>query len=267
MENEEDAKLVATIMIMVLALIVLIALRSIFKDVYNFLRVKAGTLNQQQKGILLKYQPYYNALSSDERRYFEYKVYQFLVHKHFVPRGMPQVSMEMKVLIAAAAVQITFKLPFAAFAHFRRILVYPDRYYSNINKRYHRGEVNARLGIIILSWKDFVEGYIQHRSGRNLGLHEMAHAVKLEGQGATGLDFMNPAAWKAWHHAAAKSMREDVEKGFFRNYAFTNRHEFFAVAVENFFERPRDFYRQKPELYQCLVNLLNQDPIKLLQNT
>jgi MtfA peptidase len=39
-----------------------------------------------------------------------------------------------------------------------------------------------------------------------------------------------------------------------------NEHEFFAVAVENFFERPQEFKNAIPELYAILIKLLNQDP-------
>jgi Mlc titration factor MtfA (ptsG expression regulator) len=43
-------------------------------------------------------------------------------------------------------------------------------------------------------------------------------------------------------------------------------HEFFSVAVENFFERPQEFKTILPELYSILAQLLRQDPIILYQN-
>ena len=53
------------------------------------------------------------------------------------------------------------------------------------------------------------------------------------------------------------------EKHFFRRYAFENIEEFFAVAVENFFERTQQFHQEQPELYRILVNLFKQDPLTL----
>jgi Mlc titration factor MtfA (ptsG expression regulator) len=50
---------------------------------------------------------------------------------------------------------------------------------------------------------------------------------------------------------------------FFREYACTNTHEFFAVAVEIFFERPEGFKNEFPDLYNVLVRLLNQDPLTI----
>jgi Mlc titration factor MtfA (ptsG expression regulator) len=51
----------------------------------------------------------------------------------------------------------------------------------------------------------------------------------------------------------------------FRPYACRNEHEFFSVAIENFFERPQRFQKQIPGLYVILTRLLGQDPLKLMQ--
>jgi MtfA peptidase len=45
-----------------------------------------------------------------------------------------------------------------------------------------------------------------------------------------------------------------------RAYAGTNQPEFFAVAVEYFFELPREFKQDLPELYAVLSAMLRQDP-------
>ncbi len=175
---------------------------------------------------------------------------------------MEEVTDEMKILISASAIQLTFGLNFSGFTHFRKILVYPNSYYSEISKKHHNGEVNPKMRLIIVSWRHFVSGYMNPDDGRNLGLHEMAHAVKLE-------DRIKPLirirAWREWYFYAEQHMHS-LERGkLFREYAFTNYHEFFAVAVENFFERPQDFQKLKPELYDVLVYLLRQDPIKKIK--
>ena len=53
------------------------------------------------------------------------------------------------------------------------------------------------------------------------------------------------------------------DQHFLRKYALTNKEEFFAVAVENFFERPAAFKTALPELYSILAKLLKQDPTVL----
>src|SRR5688572_446284 len=135
---------------------------------------------QLYKDILQKYFRYYQLLSPVNKGKFERKVCNFLYSKRFIPRNINEVTIEAKVLIAASAVQLTFGLPNIYLQHFDKILIYPNEYYSSVTKQYHKGEVNPRFGIIVLSWNNFVEGYIKPVDSVNLGLHEMAHALRLQ---------------------------------------------------------------------------------------
>jgi Mlc titration factor MtfA (ptsG expression regulator) len=54
------------------------------------------------------------------------------------------------------------------------------------------------------------------------------------------------------------------ESHFFRRYAFNNIEEFFAVAVENFFERPHQFRSELPHFYSLLARMFNQTPHTLI---
>lgn len=178
---------------------------------------------------------------------------------------MEKVTWEMKVLIAASAIQLTFGFPKVNLRFFRNILVFPESFYSKANEMYHKGEVNPRMKAIVLSWKDFVEGYLTS-DGRNLGLHEMAHALRLENTVMNGeYDFLDKDLLDQWEKQANETMLEINEgrESFFRKYGGVNNEEFFSVAVENFFERPIEFKEKHPKTYQTLCKLLRQDPVIL----
>jgi Mlc titration factor MtfA (ptsG expression regulator) len=55
-------------------------------------------------------------------------------------------------------------------------------------------------------------------------------------------------------------MQEGV-KNLLGDYAAVNYHEFWAVAVETFFDNPVRFKHELPELYEAMARLLNQDPL------
>lgn len=222
---------------------------------------------QLYKDILQKYFRYYQLLSAANKTKFERKVCNFLYSKRFIPRNMEEVSIEAKVLIAASAVQLTFGLPNIYLRHFDKILVYPNEYYSSITHQYHKGEVNPRFGIIVLSWKNFVESYVQSPSGINLGLHEMAHALRLENiiRNEEYRFFDDELVKKFDEYARGICRNFNHYAPFFRPYACRNEHEFFSVAIENFFDRSEEFQKQVPELYGILTRLLGQDPLKLTQ--
>jgi Mlc titration factor MtfA (ptsG expression regulator) len=227
---------------------------------------KLRPVPQHFKTILQKYFPYYQQLSDSNKTKFSQKVTNFIYSKRFIPRNVNEVTIEAKVLIAASAVQLTFGLPDVNLRHFNKILVYPDNYYSSITKRYHKGEVNPRFGMIVLSWQAFVDGYIYPTDSINLGLHEMAHALRLENLiRHKEYRFFDETCLKqldAWAHTIC-NLETHTDDSFFRPYACVNTHEFFSVAVENFFERSRQFKNEFPELYAILVRLLGQDPLVL----
>ena len=120
--------------------------------------------------------------------------------------------------------------------------------------------------IDLLSWKSFAQGYMDTTDASNLGLHEMAHALRLENGILNGEQhFLEGSVLKEWRIVAEKEMKK-INKGgdsLFRKYAGVDRHEFFSVAVENFFEKPLEFSQTLPEVYQLMGKLLNQDPLKL----
>lgn len=209
---------------------------------------------------------YYKKLTPEQKRQFEKRVNRFMQMKDFIPRNIKEVSDEMKVMISASAVQLTFGLHEIYLTQFDRILIYPEPYYSTINHRYHKGEFNPGWQAIVLSWKDFLEGYSQKGDAKNLGLHEMAHALQLEDQIFNGYhSYLNEKLLDTYH-AISKETIERIRNGedqFFRKYAGHNAEEFFAVSIESFFERPQDFLKHHPKLYHTIAGLLQQDPLEI----
>jgi MtfA peptidase len=243
------------------------------RESYKYAGLKAAPVKSlllpvppRYKEILQKYFAYYQKLSPENKGKFERKVTQFIYGKRFIPRQVDEVTIEAKVLIAASAVQLTFGLPNIYLRYFSKILVYPNDYYSSITKRYHKGEVNPRFGIIVLSWQSFIDGYIQPNDSKNLGLHEMAHALRLEvmirSEEFPPFEEDMLAQFDDYAHRICNDPAFATQT-FFRPYACTNEHEFFSVAVENFFERSAQFKTELPELYQVMVRLLGQDPLVL----
>lgn len=211
---------------------------------------------------------FYSKLPDKSRKIFRDRVAFFISTKKFIPRQIASVTDEMKVLISASAVQLTFGFPKVHLNHFKNILIYPDVYYSPSNTAHHKGEVNPRHRAIVLSWKYFVEGYLEP-DGRNLGLHEMAHALRLENRIMNEeYNFLDSDHLDEWEMRATHTMKEIAEgrEDFFREYGATDREEFFAVAVENFFERPISFVEKHPLTYATLSKLLRQDPVLLENN-
>jgi MtfA peptidase len=206
---------------------------------------------------------YFKSLSGRGRQRFVERVMDFVRSKEFrAGEGLGGVTDEMKVLISASAVQLTFGLRTFDISHFHTIIVFPRIFYSNMRERYLKGGTTPG-GTIFLSWKDFSEGYEHPDDRYNLGLHEMAHALKLDVLEGYGFDQKFGSYLDNWEEIGRHEFERirDGSPSFLRSYAGTNMHEFFAVCVEHFFEVPLDFHRHLPDIYNHLCVLLNQDPL------
>lgn len=186
----------------------------------------------------------------------------FLREKEWIGAGMP-VKEEMKVMISACAAQLLMGFSNLVLQHFERIIVHPDTYRSPKSGRMHQGEVRPKPGIIIISWDDFVHGYAHSRDAHNVGLHELAHALWFEDM----IDneehrFLDRELLSSRSRQSMEHVERNKQRGphYFRDYAGTNQAEFFAVAVEYFFEQPKEFRQAEPRLYATLAALLKQDP-------
>ncbi len=242
-------------------------LRSNQVQEYFYSRGLKETLTASEKQTLQKYFEFYRQLPDKSKKIFEYRVSRFRELTEFIPRDMSAVSEEMEILISASAVQLTFGFDNVFLDHFERIIIYPDQFFSTSGQRFHKGEVNPQAKAIVLSWKHFVEGYAA-KEGINLGLHEMAHALQLENIIMNDeFGFMDDDDIRVWQQLAAEEIvRINTGTGkFFRAYGGVDHAEFFAVAVENYFERPKEFKAYDVKLYNTMCRLLKQDPILLMK--
>ena len=88
-------------------------------------------LSQEDKETLEKYFPYYSNLKPAHQKEFRHKLQLILTQKRFFARGgLDRVSAEMKVLIGATIVQVTFGYRNVWLKHFNKILIYPNTYFS-----------------------------------------------------------------------------------------------------------------------------------------
>ncbi|HEU5293082.1 MAG TPA: zinc-dependent peptidase [Cyclobacteriaceae bacterium] len=211
---------------------------------------------------------YYKKLTSEERKRFEWRVFYFInttdiEFRHFNMSQLVNYN-EVRYLIASIATQMSLFLTEDCYDAFNKIIIYPDQYYSPITGQYHKGETNPGAGYIVLSWTSLQTGFANKADGINLLMHELAHALWLENE-LFEYDIFDAEALQNYKIIASRVMNEVTKNnsGFLRSYAFTNKEEFFAVAVENFFERPEKFKSSLPELYFILAKLLKQDPAVL----
>lgn len=210
--------------------------------------------------ILKQKNSYFKNLSSEAQEIFVARLFNFMEDKKFIGREGMVVTDEIKVLISAAAIQLTFGLKDYMISHLHAINVFPRVFYSKFLKTNLKG-LNTQSGVLSLSWNDFKDGFAVEDDKINLGLHELAHALYIDSDEDGNYHEHFSAYMDKWEEVAENDFYDLIEKKniFLRSYGGTNMHEFFAVCVEHFFEAPNEFKKELPHLYNYLMLMLNQD--------
>jgi Mlc titration factor MtfA (ptsG expression regulator) len=221
---------------------------------------KKKKLLADQKYVLIQNFEFYSRLSNKDKARFEHRLIRFLSDKKFISREGFVLDDDKKLIISATAIMLTFGMRKYMLPILDKIIVYPAQFYSTINEQYHKGEFNPKLKALVLSWKDFEDGYRIDDDNLNLGIHEFTHAIHLNSmrRGDTA-----SVVFSDGFSELISLLRKDLEvgklqnSGFIRDYAFTNEFEFLAVVVENFIESPVEFRRQFPKLYKKIQQMFN----------
>ncbi|WP_027137166.1 zinc-dependent peptidase [Gaetbulibacter saemankumensis] len=231
------------------------------RPLYNHFYFYLKKLSSEQKVILKSQFSFYNKLGARHQKYFEHRVANFIKDKDFIGREGVVISEEIKVLISATAVMLTFGFRDYYIGLISKIVVYPTKFYSNTNEAYHKGEFNPRLETLVVSWLDFKEGFRDAKDNLNLGIHELTHAIhfnSIKEKDVSSTIFNDSFKELSDLLVSNESLRNQLlVSEYFRKYAFTNQFEFLAVLIENFIETPKQFKSEFPVLYAKIRQMLN----------
>jgi hypothetical protein len=123
-------------------------------------------------------------------------------------------------------------------------------------------------GTLIVSIPALRESFAEPRDGYHVGYHEFAHLLDQEadprGVDHDGIPVGLPGrAAETWARLRARETRRiRHHRSVLRDYGATDAVEFFAVAVETFFELPAELRASHPQLYQFLATYFRQDPAR-----
>lgn len=253
------APLVVLFLFFAFYVIEIIYLRNFKKPLFVFTNLIFHKLNEQQKAVLATNFHFYNELKPKYKRYFEHRVYKFMINYEFVGTDF-LVTEKMKITIGATYTMLTFGMRHYLNPMFKKILLFPDIYYSEQTQNYHKGEFNPRLEAIVFSWKHFEEGIEVANDNLNLGLHEFTHAFhihSLKSEETTAVLF-NESLQNLFRIVSHPQIKEQlVASGFLRDYAYENKFEFVAVLLEYFFESPQEFKSQFPSIFLKVKQMIN----------
>ena len=223
-----------------------------------------------QRGILRVHVPLYGQMPELLRPALEGEIQVFLHEISFEPcGGVEEVTETMRLVIASQACLLLLESGYPDFGKLRTVLIYPDAFVvkSEFEMESIRLGESWQTGSVVLSWQSVVQGSRNPEDGLNIVLHEFAHQIDQVDGVADGLPILRRRGdYRGWAEAFGGSfdlLCERVNRGertVLDDYGATNPAEFFAVATETFFEKPKQLKREHTEVYSQLQGFYGLDP-------
>lgn len=227
-------------------------------------RATRSPLSPEATRWLRHHVPLYPALDDDARVRFDQDVQIFIDEHSFEGVEGVTVTDELRLGVAAGAALLLHGRPDWELDGTSSVLFYPgafdDQYFGGDYADYD-GMAHEQ-GPILLSAQAVTDSWADPTDGSNVVLHELAHLFDFKNEGADGIpSLMDRASEEAWQQLVRREMkRVRRRQSLLRPYAATAPSEFFAVAVEVFFEQPGPLREEHPELFRAMQSFFALDP-------
>src|SRR5262245_22404561 len=205
---------------------------------------------------------HYQRLPKALRDRFREQMQIFLAEKRITGVEM-KVGDEEQLLVAASAVSLTVGWPGYTWDQLSEVLLYPDDFDRDYN--FGPSELAGQAhpwGVVIVSAPALHRSFDRSDYGYHVGFHEFAHLLDLAHTRFDGIpSYLDDDSIRRW----TKIVRTEEDRlrradSVLDPYGLSNSVEFFATAVEAFFQIPLEMADRHRELYSFLSDYFCQDP-------
>lgn len=224
-------------------------------------------LGEKATQFLLNTVSFYKNLSVDDRRKFDERVLLFIESTDIIGQGII-VTDEDCLLIAASAIIPVWAFPKWHYFNLSQVILLPNKFNHQLELEQPDSTVLGMVGSGQLSGKMYLSqphlhhGFKNSKDRKNVGIHEFAHIIDMADGNCDGSPnrlpgFTHTDVWLDFVHQKTNEILKgdsDIDE-----YAATQKEEFFPVASEYFFERPKLLRTRHPKLYDALERFYRQN--------
>jgi len=241
-------------------------------------RLRRRPLSRAWLAIVESNLPVYRKMPADLQAQIQGLMQVFLDEKRFLGAGGLEITDEMRVTVAAQACLLLLNRRTRVYPNLYTIFMYPSAYRTAQEATAQDGTVakpsQTRLGEswtrgpVVLAWDHSKKGGRNFRDGRNVVIHEFAHQLDQADGVADGTPVLEKSGrYRSWAAVLGREYEQlrgragrQHRRAVLDDYGATNEAEFFAVASESFFEKPRQMMDKHPDLFDELKTYYQIDP-------
>ena len=203
---------------------------------------------------------FYKGLSITEKAKFEERMALYMVGVAFQPNGITSIPEDVKAVLAASAVTVTYGLENFLLSPFDRVILYGHGFPSpQYPSEIHHCEVYLEDGVLVFTVPVLMAGALQPRSYFPIGIYTYAEAILLINKWEEPIDEM--LSWDDIE-MISRYTKEHISKTI-----GLQKISLEACAIVLFLEFPVKLNAHNRVLYTHVANYLNHDPLINLVNS
>ncbi|MEP2777665.1 MAG: M90 family metallopeptidase [Luteolibacter sp.] len=237
---------------------------------------------EEWRELLVANMPLYSRLPDEVRERLHERIARFIGSTRFEGCNGLELTEGMILTVAAQACMLVLYRDGEPYPDLRNVYLYPTTFSSVQKSRdalgivtegeVHRLGESWHTGTVILAWDSVDQGARNIHDARNVTFHEFAHQLDHEDGDTDGAPALpSREAYRSWGRVFRENYSDFLKsvgagkRTLIDEYGATNPAEFFAVATETFFEKPRQLRKKRPELYAEMQGFYGVDPAEWLE--
>lgn len=197
---------------------------------------------------------FYQKLVPLEKRRFRHRISLYMMGIDFIPMVFEKVPDDIKAILAANAVQITFGQEDFIMAPFEQVVVYPHPFPSPQYELIHASETYPEDGVLIFSAEQLLISFTNPTRFYNICMYEYAKVFILNHPNVPFPE-PGPEIWDLLEKVGGFSQHQ-IEACIGLSGA-----DPLPVCLHFFLANPERFQEVLPELYSQIREILNLDPV------
>lgn len=230
-------------------------------------RVPPTPISEAGKTFLQNTVAFYRDLTDEQKDEFAQRCMAFISQTEFVGHQLT-VTEQDRLLVASSSVILAWGFPRWQYVKVDTVYLVPRSFNESSEFGMADSNITGLVGThhlrgkMILCQPALHQGFRNANDKRNVAIHEFAHLIDMADGDIDGLPRqLTEQAFALPWLALIQEKIDQIDKGNsdIRDYGATNQAEFFSVATEYFFERPKLLKRRHPKLYNALEDFYKQN--------